>query len=263
MPERRAVFRRCGHVVTPTGLARGPWRPDALHGGAPAGLLAALAEEAAGDNGSYSPVRMTMEFLAPVPLAPLKAVSEVGEGRSVRRVSIVLSDDRREVARALILFVSSGTIDLQVPLKAESFPALARCTDPVRIPGMEGDEETFHYTAVESRLAGGSVSKAGPAAAWLRLRYPLVQGLETTPFVRAVAMSDFGNGLSWAVPLDRYVFANMDLSIHLQRPPDSEWIGVSARTAVEPSGVGITYTSLHDERGPIGMACQSLMIRAR
>jgi len=35
-----AIFHVDGDHVTPTELARGPWSPHAMHGGAPAALLA-------------------------------------------------------------------------------------------------------------------------------------------------------------------------------------------------------------------------------
>src|SRR5581483_9207613 len=37
--QREAVFIREGQRFTPTELARGPWDPQALHGGAPAALI--------------------------------------------------------------------------------------------------------------------------------------------------------------------------------------------------------------------------------
>ncbi|HEY1116498.1 MAG TPA: acyl-CoA thioesterase domain-containing protein, partial [Acidimicrobiales bacterium] len=67
----------------PTELSRGPWDPDALHGGPPAALVAGAMQEAVaafardeltGDDGStvdFFPARFTAELLRPVPLAEL------------------------------------------------------------------------------------------------------------------------------------------------------------------------------------------------
>jgi len=39
-----AIFTPQGDLFLPTPLARGPWSPDALHGGAPGALLARAVE---------------------------------------------------------------------------------------------------------------------------------------------------------------------------------------------------------------------------
>ena len=41
-----AVFHLDGDLAVPSALARGPWSLDALHGGAPAALLARALERA-------------------------------------------------------------------------------------------------------------------------------------------------------------------------------------------------------------------------
>ena len=54
----------------PTEHARGPWDPRALHGGAPAALIAPCVR--ALEPGAELPIaRLGFEFLRPVPLAPL------------------------------------------------------------------------------------------------------------------------------------------------------------------------------------------------
>ncbi|WP_370639547.1 hypothetical protein [Cupriavidus sp. DB3] len=125
------------------------------------------------------------------------------------------------------------------------------------------EQTSFHYTAMESRVASGSVAEPGPAAAWFRLAVPLIDGWPTPPSARAVAAADFGNGISWALPLDRFVFANADLSVSLHRPPQGEWVGVDSVTVAQPSGIGLTTSTLYDEAGAIGVAQQSLLIKQR
>ena len=57
---------------TPTEHARGPWDPRALHGGAPAALIAHAFERM--EPGAELPIaRLGFEFLKPIPLAPLRA----------------------------------------------------------------------------------------------------------------------------------------------------------------------------------------------
>ena len=70
----------------------------------------------------------------------------------------------------------------------------------------------------------------GPGRVWMRLRHPILPGEPTTPLVRLVATADFGNGVSAELPFDKYLFINADLTIHLWRAPQGEWIGLDAHT---------------------------------
>jgi hypothetical protein len=81
--------------------------------------------------------------------------------------------------------------------------------------------------------------------------------------MRAAAAADFGNGLSWVLPPDRYLFSNADLSLHLHRPPQGEWIGVQSQTQADGGGVGLTLSTLYDVHGPVGVAIQTLVLRER
>ena len=60
-----SVYVPEGDAFVPTELARGPWDARAQHGGAPAALL---AREIEAEGGDQSVVRLTYEFLRPVPL---------------------------------------------------------------------------------------------------------------------------------------------------------------------------------------------------
>ena len=51
--------------------------------------------------------------------------------------------------------------------------------------------------------------------------------------------------------------------MHLHRLPQGEWIGLDAVTLPEPEGIGMADSVLHDERGPIGRAVQTLLVRER
>src|ERR1700722_8888734 len=62
-----AVFERTDRGFHATGLARGPWDPEAQHGGAPAALLA-RAFELCAPSPDLALARLSYEFLRPVPL---------------------------------------------------------------------------------------------------------------------------------------------------------------------------------------------------
>lgn len=257
-----SVFRCSGDDILPSALARGPWHPGAQHGGAPAALLTAIAERQLGDEPGWAMARLTLEFLRPVPIAPLIASAAVQPGGSVRRVEVCLFHEGMPVVRGVAMFIRERELDLSATPMAPELPPPDACDEPLRIPGM-AMQTSFHYTAMESRVAAGSASAPGRAAVWFRMRVPLVRGWTASGAARATAAADFGNGISWAVPLDRFVFANADLTVSLHRPPRGEWVGVDSTTVVQPSGIGLTVSTLHDELGRIGVAQQALVIKPR
>ncbi len=80
----------------------------------------------------------------------------------------------------------------------------------------------------------------------MRLRHPLLPGEQLTPLARLAATADFGNGVGAALPFERFLFINADLTIHLQRQPRGEWIGLDARTLLHSGGTGLAESVLHD-----------------
>jgi hypothetical protein len=65
------------------------------------------------------------------------------------------------------------------------------------------------------------------------------------------------------LPFDRFLFINADLSLHLQRVPHGEWIGLDARTLLHRAGAATAESVLHDELGPVGRAFQTLVVQPR
>lgn len=254
-----AVYTPDREAFRPTELARGPWSPDAQHGGAPAGLLAwALERELQGHRQSVT--RMSIDLLRPVGLEPLMVSVRGSTGRTVGRWDATLEAQGRPLARAVALSCTARELHAHAPARAGRLP-FPDHDSQLRIAGML-DHRSFHYTAMQTRLAEGSVAQPGPAAVWFRLRYPLVAGQPVSPLMRAVTAADFGNGISWELRLEDYPCVSADLTVHLHRPPCGEWIGVAAQTTIEPHGVGLTDSVLHDLDGPIGRALQTLIVSA-
>jgi hypothetical protein len=56
-------------------------------------------------------------------------------------------------------------------------------------------------------------------------------------------------------------FPNLDLTLHLLRPPVGEWIGFDTTVSFGATGLGLTSTVLHDLDGPIGTVAQTLTVR--
>jgi acyl-Coa thioesterase superfamily protein len=117
-----------------------------------------------------------------------------------------------------------------------------------------------YHTAVETRLARGAVG-SGRAAAWMRLRVPLVLGEGPSPAQRVLVAADSGSGVGAAWNPGCFVpFVNADLTVSLHRFPDGDWIGLDAATTLEHHGIGLTRTGLYDMRGAIGEGAQSLVV---
>jgi hypothetical protein len=260
-----ALFLRDGDSYLATELTRGPWVPDAQHGGPPSALLAREATHYA--NGADMLVtRLTVELLRPVPLAPLRTSARMlRPGKKVQLVEITLSASDTEVARAVALRIRRG--DVSIPdqpgpsATGPQPPSAGHTSLPPWVATGEGGQLAFHSHAVEHRFVAGGFDGPGPSTDWIRLRVPLVAGEETPPLARVAAAADFGNGISWIVSrLDGYSFINPDLTIYLHRHPVGEWVCLEASTSLDSLGTGLAESRLWDERGPIGRSLQSLIL---
>lgn len=260
-----AVFTRQGDIWHPSILSSGPWDARAQHGGAPGALFAYLAESALADP-EWQLSRLSIELIKPVPVAPLTTHQDLHPGRSTTRITIDLFAGETLVARAHALLVRGQPLNLppDVPgwSPARLLPPPSECREPLSIPGMP-TSTSFYHSAMEHCMAQGDSTRPGPAATWFRLTVPLIQDQPTSPTMRAAAAADFGSGVSWVLSAENYLFANADLSLHLHRPAEGEWIGLLSETQVHAGGVGTALTRLYDERGPIGLATQTLVLRER
>ena len=88
-----------------TSLARGPWRPDAAHGGAPAALLVREIERHC-DDGALRIASLSFTFLGPVMLGEVEVVSSVVKPGRRQKVVVggITSGDRTLITvRAVLL----------------------------------------------------------------------------------------------------------------------------------------------------------------
>jgi len=248
---------------TPTEHARGPWDPRALHGGAPAALIARAFERM--EPGAELPLaRLGFEFLSPIPLAPLSLATRiVRKGRRVQELAGELSAGEEVVCRASALRIQSVPAGLpnDGQLPAESMPEPEH-GKTVEFALNRGVGTSLATTGMEMSWLTDPWN-GGPARVWMRLRHPLLPDEPATPLVRLVAAADFGNGVSAELPFEDYLFINADLTIHLWRQPQGEWIGLDAQTLLPEGGMGTAKSVLHDASGPLGRAFQTLVVQPR
>jgi hypothetical protein len=255
----------------PSEQARGPWDPQALHGGAPAALIT-RAFERHEPQPQMRFARFGFELLRTLPFAPLRIVTRtVRPGRRVQELAAELYAKAGEEGEQLVARASALRLQA-VPEELPELPDGALATE--RMPGLDEAREmrfalnpddreaSFAATAMEMRWLNDPWAP-GPGRVWQRLRLPLVDDEPASPLARLVASADFGNGISASLPFEGFLFINADLHVHLHREPRAEWIGLDARTLLHAGGTGLAETVLHDLDGPVGRGFQSLVVGAR
>jgi hypothetical protein len=255
-----ALFERDGDRYIPTPLTRGPWDPRAMHGGAPSALFAHVCEQH--DPGPANFVaRVTVELLRPVPLIPLTMrVRTIRPGRKVQWIeAALLDDDEREVTRATVLRLRSQDVDTSgsVCLEDAVPPSVESGKAPTQFITRE---DVGYWSAHDVRIVSGNWTEPGPGIAWFRLKCPIVAGEPVAPCSRAAASADFGSGVGNALRFTHASGINADVTIALHRYPAGEWVCLESGSWVNPHGVGLAETKLHDQNGTIGRALQTLLL---
>jgi hypothetical protein len=256
-----AFYLPDGDGFAATELTRGPWDEASQHAGPPCALLG-RALDGAGRLEHGQLARVTYEILRPVPIARLTtAVEVVRPGRSVELIEGELCHDGEAVIRARAWRIRTADVEID-----------RRPPEPAAIPGPDtATAQSFfpvpwdvgYHTAMEVRFVEGGFVDPGPARAWMRMRVPLIEGQEPKPLDRVLAAADSGNGVSAPLDYRRYIFINTDLTVNLRRLPEGEWVCLDAVTYPETSGIGLSDSALHDERGMIGRATQALLVAER
>lgn len=263
MTDSTALFAADGDAFVPSDHTRSPWSPESLHGGAAAALLVRATERHEVDA-PMSIVRITIDLVRPVPVAPLAiTVRTIRPGGRVQLIGAELFAEGSVCARMTALRLR----DADVPIPADTL--LPADPPPEASPEESGPHarewpfEAFHTHGCEVRYARGEWWSAGPAFAWIRLLKPVVAGETPSAVQRLAAAADFGNGVSATLPFDRWLFVNPDVTINVERPPAGEWIGLDAATRLTDRGRGSTSTVLYDRTGRVGTGVQHLLVQPR
>lgn len=261
-----AAYRIDAHGLPhATELTRGPWDPLHQHAGPPTAMACRAIEQAGAAHGLTHLARLTANLIRPVNIGVLHIeVTPDYVGKSAGHFSARILVGGKEAIRLTALM--QREIDLPVPPEALGHPLpapplpVARAI-PVAMPFKRADARGY-ADLVENRSHDGRIF-AGPCTVWFRLRYPLVQDEEPSPYQRVMVAADSGNGVSAALDYARYTFVNGDLTVNLLRRPIGEWTCLDARTELGGNGCGLAESALYDEHGLIGRATQSLVIRRR
>jgi hypothetical protein len=204
--------------------------------------------------------RVTYELLRPVPLGSLSvSASMVRPGRRVQLLEgSICAPDGMEVVRARALRVARAGVAAGGASRMSPGPESGR---EAEFPFSDGP--LFPMDAMEIRFVSGSFVEPGPSSAWFRLKVPLMAGEEPSGYQRLAAAADFPNGIATELDWDRWLFINPDLTIHVEREPRGEWIGLEAVMRVAEDGCGQSEAVLYDLDGRVGRSLQTLYVAPR
>jgi hypothetical protein len=247
-----------------TELTATPWGSGSQHGGPPAALLGrALESDVSGEGGIFA--RLAFEILGPIPVGELSIeVKTVRPGRRISLHEATLSDGaRRPVMLCRAWRISAPMASLPDDLETErrTLPGPERGEEK---PFFEMAPEVGYHQGIEARFVKGSWREPGNAAAWLRMRVPLLPDEEPSPLIRVLVVADSGNGVGGVLDTSAWTFINPETTVHLHAYPGGEWVGLESSAVAEPRGVGLVRTTIHDPaKGAVGAAAQSLLVAKR
>ena len=238
--------------------ARSPWAADACHAGPPTGLFARAAEQRIADK---QLVRLTVNYVRPVPMSGVRIQTDVlREGRIATALSLSMIDrEDRVCAHAMTTHIVKEEVD-QLPTPPRHPPATTDETPRDFVFSNAPHGQPFFANFVETRYAPGFEPGPGPKTIWMRTP-ALIEGESMSPFQSVCPLADCGNGVSFNAHPREVSCINPDISLTLHRLPESEWLASSAISHWEPTGIGMSHATLHDESGEIGVATQSLFLR--
>jgi Acyl-CoA thioesterase C-terminal domain/Acyl-CoA thioesterase N-terminal domain len=260
-PVEASLYRRDGARFVPTAFTTGPWRADAMHGGAPGALIGVLASSAVEEGELLARVQVDLE--RPVPLMPVVGTVERRQvSNRIAHLDMQLATEGGERvvgARALAMRTTEVAAATPAPSDAahpEAFPLMN--WDTLYPPG----QITFVRDATEHRIVRGGYGVAEPSAAWLRLVVPVVEGETSGGLAELLAVADFGSPLSISGSVgEGLALINADVNVTVSREPSGPWFRLEAASRVGTGGVGVVVAQIHDREGPLGVITQSQIVR--
>jgi acyl-CoA thioesterase len=235
----------------------GAWRTDEQHVAPTFGLLAHLVEQdrAARGRDDLALTRLSYDIWGTYPLDVMEtSVRVLRPGRAVELVEVeMVCGGRRAVTLRAWLSQTTDTSDLAGGAPdAMPGPDQTPAWDPTSVwPG----------AFIESIEARRTSTAPGRGRVWVRTQTPLLDDEEISPLARTVGLLDTANGMSVRRDPREIAFPNLDLTAHLHRSPEGEWVGFDTTVTFGETGAGLTHSVLHDVHGPIGTCAQTLMVR--
>jgi hypothetical protein len=201
--------------------------------------------------------RITFDILGTVPIDVVAVdVAVTRPGRTVELVEAVIRHGERDVLHARAWRLASFDTAAVAGGAAPPMPSYA---ETPRWPMAQVWPGGF----VASLDIRREALAEGRSRAWLSSPLQLVEGEECSPTASFVSLIDIANGIAARQPPERWLYPNVDLTIHFVREPARGPVGLDTTVTFGPTGQGLTSTVLHDARGHVGQAAQSLTVRPR
>jgi Thioesterase-like superfamily len=235
----------------PTPLAAGPF--SGLQGGAIAGLLTAEVEALAASRRWGTAVSVSVAFLKPTPMARLRTeVSALREGGRVAFVDNTLfaDGDSEPCATARVTLINERRIEALALADAP-----AETIDPTRYPLRK--IASFHG---RPWMMDAMDARSGDGVAWFRQHTPMLADAPAKGLSSILGPADWAHGI--ARPLQNVVAdPNPNLTVHLLRPPATDWIGVRPHVSWQTErGLGVGGGTILDVQGEIGVVSMAVAL---
>ncbi|MGW7686255.1 thioesterase family protein [Kribbella sp. NPDC054772] len=244
------AYRATSHVG-------GAWDTATQHIAPALGLLAHVVERDRDARRSDGLVigRLSYDILGTLPVDVVEvAVRVVRPGRTVELVEATLSHNGRDAVLLRAWLMQPGET---ARLAGTAFPSITPVED---MP--EWDATTVWPGGfIASAEVRREQAEPGRAAFWVRTPIRLIADEDVSGLARAAGLFDIANGMTVRGDPKTVAFPNIDLTAHLFDVPEGDWLGFDTTVSFGPSGIGLTSSTLHDHRGPVGTLTQILTLR--
>lgn len=258
-PLTKNIFTRTETGWIPGDYCMGPF--GGMHGGTVSGVLTGELELMARDAGHGIPISATSYLLRPAPASAFETKpTAVREGARVAVYENELWANGKLQAKASMCFLKALPGDTPLPDLPDGIRG-TRLSDPACVPTSLPTWSFGRELTSELFLAGLDMRVGEDGCAWFKANTSLLD--QPTPFATTMSLADFGTMVSvinTGVRPKLGGWPNADLSLHLSRMPEGDWIGVLPKSDWGTDGRGVTETEIHDLYGQIGRATQTAVL---
>jgi len=250
-----------GEKFAATDLVRSTWSATIQHGAPPSALLVRALERCqARDDTRLS--RVTVDLLGGVPVeGDLWVTARIERpGKQIELVAAEMLAVGKDGAPRPVAKASGWrlkTLDTTAVVHASAPPL--RPLSEARSRDMKKDWDRNYVHSLDWRWLTEPLSR--PGESWISPEVDLVAGEPMTPLERLFAVADCANGIGSSLNIREWTFMNTDLTVHVHRIPEGDWIGIRAETSYGPDGIGTTVGTLFDGQGPVAAIQESVLVR--
>ncbi|MCX4093947.1 thioesterase family protein [Nocardia sp. alder85J] len=252
-----SYFERVGvGRFAPTRHVGGAWAADEQHFSPLGGLIVHEIERARQGRPDLLIGRITFDILGRIAFEEFDIrVETVRPGRTIELVQATATIGGRATVTARAWLLTAEDTGSVAGGEPDPLPDPESLTPWPLTSVWSGG----YIASLDTRPVG--VPQPGRTTAWVSSPLDLVAGEQVSPLASYVALVDTANGIAVRQEPTKWMFPNLDLTIHLYRQPEGSWTGLDTSVTFGRTGQGLTSTVLHDIHGPVGHAEQILTVR--